>query len=136
MDRALVKPLSRSDLVAMIEGLRPAPPAHEPDGTPPDRADVPEPLRLRILAELHEGFEHLSRVREAALAHRLAGSAAVLGLTALNQGLIALERTLLRGEGGDQIREDLRKLQQMLDNYCDHGTPTGPEPRRQAGSGP
>ena len=136
MDRALVKPLSRADLVSMIEGLRPAPPADDLDALIVASGRDPGSLRQRIVAELREGLDQLSDGGGAALAHRLAGSAAVLGLAEMHQGLIALERDLTAGCASGQIAADLRKFRQMLDSYAPETVVPEAEPRRQAGAGP
>ena len=93
-------------------------------------------LRLGILAELREGLDHLRRAPDPAVAHRLAGSAAVLGLAELHHGFIALERALSSGQMTGQIDADLHKLLQMIDNYAREPRPDASDPRRQGARSP
>ncbi|RJL06171.1 response regulator [Paracoccus aestuarii] len=118
MDRTLVKPLSRADLAALLDGLRPVAPPQD------QSADLiaalgPEGARAlldRIRAELTEGIDRLASpagpaADRAALAHRLAGSAAVAGLRDIHQALNTIQQALL---GGRPIAADLDRLTQML----------------------
>ena len=97
MDRTLVKPLQLSDLAAILDDLRaqPAIPVRPPVAPPPLSADLMD----RILAELRAGLRALAGGGGdlAALAHRLAGSAAVGGFADLHQALIRLELSLRGG---------------------------------------
>lgn len=114
MERTLVKPLQLADLAAVLGALPAAPPLSGPGAAAPG---LPADLMGRIVSELRAGLLTLAGGKGdlAALAHRLAGSAAVGGLHELHQALVRLEQALRSGTGKADLAMQTANLLKYLD---------------------
>lgn len=97
MCHTLVKPLQLSQLSDLLTEMFPRSRRDRPRATGAHAAAPDEQLLDRVAAELADGLPRLCRLSgesAAALAHRLAGSAAVVGLAEIHRGLAELEGAL------------------------------------------
>ncbi|MXQ07487.1 response regulator [Alphaproteobacteria bacterium GH1-50] len=116
MDHVLTKPLARSDLIAVLDATRgKAPETVTP--SPGSRTeleallgdDAARSLLERVRVEVRNGLDDIRRMNRdrssghtiAALAHRLAGSAALAGHERLREHLLALEAAAASGRDID-----------------------------------
>ncbi|WP_108503491.1 ATP-binding protein [Paracoccus indicus] len=130
MNDALIKPLDRPALEAMLHDHLPdaaQPATDEPRGELHDLlgAAAASDLLARVQHEIAEGLDLMSRAPSdmssedlARLAHKMAGSAAVIGEERLRQDLAALE-TGFRGADTSEAREKIRKDASLLRERID-----------------
>ncbi|WP_378942374.1 ATP-binding protein [Paracoccus sp. R86501] len=129
MDDALIKPLDRAMLMSILERHLPdAPPAETASGaelTDLLGADAAADLRDRVRRELTEGLTCLAEAPArmspddlARLAHKMAGSAAVIGWRDIRDDLARLE-TGFRAAHTPKLREKMRNDASLLRERTD-----------------
>ncbi|MDQ1901194.1 ATP-binding protein [Paracoccus sp. WLY502] len=131
MERVLVKPLQLADLTAVL-AARPALAGPSPSLVAGSSRLSPD-LMDRIVCELRSGVGALAGGAgdRAALAHRLAGSAALGGFSGLHGALVRLEQALRGGaDKGDTARQ-IADLSLQFDRCLGAG---GLEPAENAAS--
>lgn len=129
MDDALIKPLDRAMLTAILErhlsGRQPVPAAKTHELADLLGKDAAAELLRRVHLELHEGLACLAEAPEAMtsddlarLAHKMAGSAAVAGLQQMRNDLARLE-TGFRAAHTPELRERMRRDASLLHEAAD-----------------